>query len=73
MGRIAIFTEDSGWHGKQLTQAFFNVGYQAEYVSLTECQIQLHNSALPIQIKGFETTLPDGVFVRGVAGGSLQE
>ncbi|MCK4492633.1 MAG: RimK family alpha-L-glutamate ligase [Methylococcales bacterium] len=73
MRRIAIFTEDAGWHGKQLTQAFSKVGYQADYVSLTDCQIQIHNSALPIQIKGFETTLPDGVFVRGVAGGSLQE
>ncbi len=73
MGRIAIFTDDAGWHGKQLTQAFLKVGYQADYVSLTECQIQINNTTLPIQIKGFETTLPDGVFVRGVAGGSLQE
>lgn len=73
MKRIAIFTDEPGWHGKQLKGAFANRGYQAEYVSLTECKIQLDNSTLPIKIKGFEQKLPDGVFVRGVPGGSLQE
>ena len=73
MKRIAIFTDEPGWHGKQLKGAFANRGYQAEYVSLTECKIQLDNSTLPIRIKGFEQKLPDGVFVRGVPGGSLQE
>ena len=73
MKRIAIFTDEAGWHGKQLKQAFLNKGYQAEYVSLTECKIQLDNTTLPIQIKGFEQKLPNGIFVRGVPGGSLQE
>lgn len=73
MKRIAIFTDEAGWHGKQLKQAFLNKGYQAEYVSLTECKIQLDNTTLPIQIKGFEKKLPNGIFVRGVPGGSLQE
>ncbi len=73
MKRIAIFTDEPGWHGKQLKRAFANKGYQAEYVSLTECKIQLNNTVLPIQIKGFEQKLPDGIFVRGVPGGSLQE
>ena len=73
MGRIAIFTDDPGWHGKQLRLAFANRGFTSDYVSLTECKIQLDNSALPISIPGFDHALPDAVFVRGVPGGSLEE
>ena len=73
MGRIAIFTDDPGWHGKQLRLAFAARGYSAEYVSLTECRIQLQQGLLPLYIPGFERALPDAVFVRGVPGGSLEE
>lgn len=73
MGRIAIFTDDPGWHGQQLRQAFAAHGYSAEYVSLTECRIQLQDGLLPLYIPGFTGSLPDAVFVRGVPGGSLEE
>lgn len=73
MGRIAIFTDDPGWHGKQLSLAFLARGYEATYVSLTECRIQLQNQLLPLYIPNFEQALPDAVFVRGVPGGSLEE
>lgn len=71
--RIAIFTDDPGWHGKRLTQAFAEYGYRAEFVSLTECRLLLADGALPVQIPGFEHELPAAVFVRGVPGGSLEE
>ena len=71
--KIAIFTDDAGWHGKQLQQAFKNLGYDSAFVSLTECHFNLANPALPIFIPEFETALPAAVFVRGVAGGSLEE
>lgn len=73
MGRIVIFTDDPGWHGKQLRHAFASRGYTGEYVSLTDCSINLDSSSLPVRIPGFESSLPDAVFVRGVPGGSLQE
>ena len=73
MGRIAIFTDDPGWHGKQLRLAFAARGYSADYVSLTECRIQLQKGLLPLYIPGFTGSLPDAVFVRGVPGGSLEE
>ncbi len=73
MGKIAIFTDDPGWHGKRLTQAFAAHGYRSDYVSLTECEIRLDRPAVPVCIKGFEHGLPDAVFVRGVPGGSLEE
>jgi len=73
LGRIAIFTDDPGWHGKKLRQAFANKGYSSDYVSLTECEFSLDSTDIPILIPGFESTLPDAVFVRGVPGGTLQE
>jgi len=71
--RIALFTDDAGWHGKQLRLAFAQHGYNCEYVSLTECHFSIQADTLPIIIPSFEQQLPDAVFVRGVAGGSLQE
>ncbi|MCD2452939.1 RimK family alpha-L-glutamate ligase [Methylicorpusculum oleiharenae] len=73
MGSIAIFTDDPGWHGRQLVQAFAKRGYDSVYSSLTACKIQLEHELLPIHIPGFEQSLPDAVFVRGVPGGSLEE
>ena len=32
--RTAIFTDDPGWHGKQLKRAFARRGYAADYLSL---------------------------------------
>jgi RimK family alpha-L-glutamate ligase len=72
-GRIAIFTDDPGWHGKQLSLAFASRGYSCNYVSLTECRFTIEAGQLPIFIPGFEHALPDAVFVRGVPGGSLEE
>ena len=73
MGKIAIFTDDPGWHGKQLKLAFAKQGYDSHYVSLTEAKIQLEESGLPIRLPEFANALPDAVFVRGVPGGSLEE
>ncbi len=71
--KIAIFTDDTGWHGKQLQQAFKNLGYDSVFESLTDCRFNLETPALPIFIPEFETALPVAVFVRGVPGGSLEE
>lgn len=73
MGRIAIFTDEPGWHGARLRQAFAERGYVSEYVSLTECRFVVTPQSLPVVIPGFEQVLPDAVFVRGVPGGSLEE
>jgi tetrahydromethanopterin:alpha-L-glutamate ligase len=73
VGRIAIFTDDPGWHGRQLRLAFAGRGYSSEYVSLTECKFAIEPGRIPVLIPGFEQALPDAVFVRGVPGGSLEE
>ena len=73
MGRIAIFTDDPGWHGKALKQAIAKLGFSSEFVSLTECKFNIQPGLSPVVIPGFEQDLPDAVFVRGVPGGSLEE
>ena len=73
MGHIVIFTDDPGWHGKQLRLAFANLGYNSDYVSLTQCSFTIESGMNPISIPGFQRTLPDAAFVRGVPGGSLEE
>ncbi len=70
--RIAIFTDDPGWHGTQLKRAFTRRGYAADYLSLTDCRIDLGHAS-GVSIPGFEHELPNGVFVRGVPGGTLEQ
>lgn len=104
--RVAIFTDEPGWHGAVLQNAFSNHSIQAKFVSLNQCalrlnDVQLNNAQLnatcsskltadlglsatklntaklnavnQILIPGFEGELPDAVFVRGIAGGTLQQ
>ena len=73
MPTIAIFTDDPGWHGKVLSEAFAKLGFHSAFVSLTECKININRHELPVIIPGFEQQLPDAAFVRGVPGGSLEE
>ncbi|MCG8488840.1 MAG: RimK family alpha-L-glutamate ligase [Chromatiales bacterium] len=70
--RIAIFTDDPGWHGARLKQAFAQQGCSSEFVSLQSCGFAIDNDRYGISIPGFES-LPDGVFVRGVPGGTLEQ
>ena len=73
MGKIAIFTDDPGWHGKQLQLAFAAHGFTGICASLTECKLCISPNQPAVLIPGFEAALPDAAFVRGVPGGSLEE
>ncbi len=72
--RVPIFTEDAGWHGEQLKQAFAERGVEVIFVSLQSCSLDLSGTQAVVEIPGFEYgQLPKAVFVRGVAGGTLQQ
>ena len=71
--RIAVITDDPGWHGKRLREALEARGRQAEFLSLTECHFELDQEGPPIRLPGFQGELPEGVFVRGVPGGTLEQ
>lgn len=70
--RIPVFTDDPGWHGKRLKEAFAARGREAVFVSLKDCHLDLTHGKPGVQIPGFDH-LPDGAFVRGVPGGTLQQ
>lgn len=69
---IALITDDPGWHGQQLKQSLSKRGYQSSFVRLQECHFDLNADRADIQLPGFDS-LPAGVFVRGVPGGSLEQ
>jgi RimK family alpha-L-glutamate ligase len=71
--RVAIFTDDPGWHGARLREAFAARGCESQFVSLQACHFDLAGSAFAIEVPGFGASLPDAAFVRGVPGGSLEQ
>jgi RimK family alpha-L-glutamate ligase len=71
--RVAIITDDPGWHGARIRRAFQARNGEVTYVSLRDCRIDLQRGCRGLWIPGFEERLPDGVFVRGVPGGTLEQ
>ena len=74
--RIPIITDEAaqqgGWHGIALSQAFANRGYEAVFVELQDCALDLSGDQPRVQIPPFEH-LPTFAFIRGIAAGSLQQ
>ena len=74
--KIPIFTDEvaqnGGWHGAQLKQAFFARGVEALFVSLQDCVIDLSAEKPRIQMPHFNDP-PSAAFVRGIAGGTMQQ
>ena len=70
--KVAIITDDPGWHGKQLTTSLKDRGLEGCYLSLSDCLIEITEDACDIKLPGFEN-LPLGIFVRGIPGGSLEQ
>ena len=75
--QVVIFSDEPGWHGRKLTEAFALTGLQALYVSLSDCSFDLSSNAVAddktLKIPGVDLQTVKGVFVRGVAGGQLEE
>ena len=71
--RIALISDDSGWHGARLREAFAVRKRDVCVVSLRDCAIDLTRTTHGLVIPGFENHLPEGVFVRGVPGGTLEQ
>ena len=74
--RIPIFTDEvenkGGWHGAQLAKAFEKQDIESIFVSLKDCVIDLSGQSPRIEIPYFNT-IPKAAFVRGIAGGTLQQ
>ncbi|WP_233856067.1 ATP-grasp domain-containing protein [Paraburkholderia sp. HD33-4] len=71
--RIAIMTDETGWHTGRLKRAFRARGADARCVDLADCRIDTTWLPHGLVIPGFGRTLPDAVFVRGIAGGTFEQ
>ncbi len=72
-GRIAVITDEPGWHGKRLKASLAARNFDTLFVSLADGRLEVLPGTPPVRFPGFETALPDGVFVRGICGGSLEQ
>lgn len=70
--RVAIVTDHPGWHGKRLREAFLARGADCLFTSLQQARIDMQGR-VGVQLPGFESRLPDAVFVRGIPGGTLEQ
>lgn len=73
MRKVVIFTDDPGWHGARLREAFTERSVDSAFVSLRDCRFELVGNGAGIAIPGFDGRLPDAAFVRAVPGGSLEQ
>ena len=71
--RVAIFTDETGWHTRQLQAALRARGAQGRCVDLADCHIDTTASAHGLVVSGFGRELPDAALVRGIAGGSFEQ
>ncbi len=71
--RIAIMTDEVGWHTRQLQAALRRRGAQGRCVDLAECHIDTNVAPHGLCIPGFGQELPHAVIVRGIAGGTFEQ
>ncbi len=70
--RVAILTDETGWHTRKLREALAARGFEGRCADLADCRF---DSSAPngMLIPGFGRELPVAALVRGIAGGSLEQ
>ncbi len=71
--RVAIFTDETGWHTRQLQAALRARGAEGRCVDLEDCRIDTAASWHGLVIPGYGRELPEAAIVRGIAGGSFEQ
>ena len=71
--RVAIFTDETGWHTRQLQRALRRRGAEGRCIDLADCRIDTGAAWHGLAIPGFGRELPDAAIVRGIAGGSFEQ
>jgi RimK family alpha-L-glutamate ligase len=71
--RIAIATDEVGWHTRQLQAALRARGAVGRCIDLADCRIDTAAAWHGLQLPGFGRELPDAVLVRGIAGGTFEQ
>ena len=71
--RVAILTDEVGWHTRQLQAALRERGAVGRCVDLADCRIDTTAAWHGLAIPGFGRELPNAALVRGIAGGSFEQ
>lgn len=71
--RIAILTDETGWHTRQLQAALRARGAEGRCVDLEDCRVDTTAAWHGLVIPGYGRELPDAAIVRGIAGGSFEQ
>ena len=71
--RVAIMTDEVGWHTRQLQRALRERGVEGRCLDLANCRVDTTQARHGLVLPGFGRTLPDAVLVRGIAGGSFEQ
>lgn len=71
--RVAIMTDETGWHTRQLLRALRERGCTGRCLDLAQCRIATTHAWHGLVLPGFGQELPDAVLVRGIAGGSFEQ
>ncbi len=71
--RVAIFTDETGWHTRQLQTALRRRGAVGRCVDLADCHIDTTAAWHGLVIPGHGRELPDAAIVRGIAGGTFEQ
>jgi RimK family alpha-L-glutamate ligase len=71
--RVALFTDETGWHTRQVQQALRARGAEGRCVDLADCRIDTSAAWHGLVIPGYGRELPDAALVRGIAGGSFEQ
>ena len=70
---VAIMSDETGWHTRQLQAALRQRGCSGRCVDLADCRIDTTAAWHGLVIPGFGRGLPDAALVRGIAGGSFEQ
>lgn len=73
MIRVAIVTDEAGWHVRRLQAALRARGAIGRVLDLADCRVDTTASWHGLVLPGFGQALPDAVIVRGIAGGSFEQ
>lgn len=71
--RVAIMTDEIGWHTRQLQAALRARGAVGRCIDLADCHIDTSAAWHGLVIPGYGRALPDAALVRGIAGGSFEQ
>lgn len=71
--RVAILTDETGWHTNRLRRALARRGFEGRCADLADCRFDTSRPGPGLVIPGFARGLPVAVIVRGIAGGSLEQ